>query len=86
MNNVFLHFGQKQVESLAVYILVCTTKAVWLLGVYCKLPNNKTVSYNLINPDTALLMGELRLVPGLVSSRSLSIHGKRQTGGELPPF
>lgn len=84
--NVFLHFRQKQVESLAVYILVCTTKAVWLLGVYWKLPNNKTVSQNLINPDIALLLWELKLVSALVSSSSLSIDGKRQTGGELSPL
>lgn len=85
VNNLFLHFGQKKVESWAAYILVHTTTVVWLLGVNHKLLNNKTVSPHLINPGVVLLLPELRLVPELVGSSLLSIHGKSQTGGEPSP-
>ena len=85
VSNLFLHFGQKQVASWAVcIILVHTTIVVWLLRVNRKPLNNKTVSPHLINPGIVLLP-ELRLVPELVSSSSLSIHGKSQTAGELSP-
>lgn len=84
VNNLFLHVGQKQVESWTAYILVHTT-VVWLLRVNHKQLNNKTVSPHLINPGIVLLLPELRLVPELVGSSSLSIHGKSQTGGEPSP-
>lgn len=86
VNNLFLRFGQKQIGSWAVYILVCTTIEVWLLGVNCKLVNNKTMSPHLINPGIVLLLPELQLVPEFFGSSSLSIHGKSKTGGEPSPL
>lgn len=75
VNNPFFILDKNKLKVELVCILVHITIVVWFLSVNGKL-NNKTVSAHLINFGIVLLLPELKVVPELVSSNSVSIHDK----------